>query len=63
MVAKQITRYVLQNTDEAKRFCDGVANFYSYGAQDVSIKEDGDTIVVEYAHLIETKDTIFGDKR
>lgn len=65
MLIKQTTRYTLPITTpeeykEARKFADGVDAFYGWGGAQVCITELDRMMVVEYDHLIETKDTIFG---
>lgn len=60
MVAKQTTRYTLENTEEAKFFAEGIEAFYGWGGAKVRIIEDGKLLIVEYDHFIDTKDTVFG---
>lgn len=60
MLAKQTTRYTLENTEEARFFAIGVEAFYGWGGAEVRIIEDGNLLIVEYDHIIDTKDTVFG---
>lgn len=65
MIAKQTTRYTLPMTTEeerkeARKFADGVNAFYGWGGAKVHIFEEGRKLIVEYDHLIETKNTVFG---
>ena len=65
MLAKQTTRYVLpmttpEETTEARIFAAGIDAFYGWGGAEVRIIEQDKTLVVEYDHIIETKDPIFG---
>jgi hypothetical protein len=60
MVAKQTTRYTLENTEEARFFAAGIEAFYGWGGAKVRIIEDGKLLIVEYDHFIDTKDTVFG---
>lgn len=60
MLAKQTTRYTLENTEEAKFFATGIEAFYGWGGAEVRIIEDGNLLIVEYDHIIDTKDTVFG---
>lgn len=67
MIAKQTTRYTLQyNTKEtqaeARKFAAGIEAFYGWGGAEVRIEEKGRCLIVEYDHLIETEDTVFGGK-
>ena len=67
MIAKQTTRYTLPITTneertEARFFAAGIDAFYGWGGAEVRIWEDGNCLIVEYDHLIETKDTAFGGK-
>lgn len=68
MIAKQTTRYTLPMTTEeeckeARIFAAGIDAFYGWGGAEVRIWEDGKGLLfVEYDHLIETKDTVFGGK-
>ena len=66
MIAKQTTRYTLPYTttfekETADRFADGVEAFYGWGGTEVHRYQEGDTLVVEYDHFIETKESVFGD--
>ena len=65
MIAKQTTRYTLPYTtafekETADHFADGVEAFYGWGGAQVRRFQEGRTLVVEYDHFIETKDTVFG---
>lgn len=67
MIAKQTTRYTLpiktkKEYAEASKFADGISAFYGWGGAEVRVKHDMENhlLIVEYDHLIETKDTIFG---
>ena len=65
MIAKQTTRYTLSYTttfekETADRFADGVEAFYGWGGAEVLRYKEGDTLVVEYDHFIETKESVFG---
>lgn len=65
MIAKQTTRYTLSYTttfekETADRFADGVEAFYGWGGSEVRRYQEGDILVVEYDHFIETKESIFG---
>ena len=65
MIAKQTTRCTLPYTisaekAEADKFATGVEAFYGWGGAQVRIFQEGNCLVVEYDHLIETKDTVFG---
>lgn len=67
MLAKQTTCYTLapktkNEMDEAIKFINGVEAFYGWGGAQVRVIEEGDLIIVEYDHLIETRDTVFGGK-
>lgn len=67
MIAKQTTRYTLPMTTEEERkeariFAAGIDAFYGWGGAEVRIIEEGNCLVVEYDHLIETRDTVFGGK-
>jgi hypothetical protein len=67
MTVKQTTRYTLQyNTKEtqaeADKFAAGVEAFYGWGGAQVRIFQEGNCLVVEYDHLIETENTVFGGK-
>ena len=67
MLAKQTTRYTLPMTTdeertEARVFSAGIDAFYGWGGAEVRIWEDGKCLIVEYDHLIETRDTVFGGK-
>lgn len=65
MIAKQTTRYTLPYTispekEIADRFAEGVSNFYGYGGSEVRIFQEGNCLIVEYDHIIDTKDSVFG---
>ena len=64
MIAKQTTRYTLPMTTNEERtearICGGIDAFYGWGGAEVRIFQEGNCLVVEYDHLIETKDTVFG---
>ena len=65
MLATQTTRYTLPMTtaeerQEARIFALGVEAFYGWGGAEVRIFEENRTLIVEYDHTIETKDTVFG---
>ena len=65
MIAKQTTRYMLPMTTEEERkeariFAAGIDAFYGWGGAQVRITELEKMMIVEYDHLIETKDTVFG---
>ena len=67
MLAKQTIRYTLPMTTpeertEAKIFAAGIDAFYGWGGAEVRIHEEGNCLIVEYDHLIETKETVFGGK-
>ena len=67
MLAKQTTRYTLapktaSEMDEAINFINGIEAFYGWGGAEVRVIEEGDLVIVEYNHIIETKDTVFGGK-
>ena len=67
MIAKQTTRYVLPYTisaekAEADKFAAGIEAFYGWGGAQVRIFQEGNGLVVEYDHFIETRDTVFGGK-
>ena len=67
MLAKQTTRYTLPMTTEEERqeariFALGVEAFYGWGGAEVRIFEQDKMLIVEYDHIIETKDTVFGGK-
>ena len=67
MIAKQTTRYTLPMTTEEERkeariFAAGIDAFYGWGGAEVRIIEEDNCLVVEYDHLIETRDTVFGGK-
>ena len=67
MLAKQTTRYTLPMTNEeekveARIFAAGIDAFYGWGGAEVRISQEGNCLVVEYDHFIETKDTVFGGK-
>ena len=66
MIAKQTTRYTLPYTttfekETADRFADGVEAFYGWGGAEVRRYQEDRTLVVEYDHFIETKESVFGD--
>lgn len=65
MLIVQTTRYKLPMTTEAERkeahhFADGIEAFYGYGGAQVRIKEKDNMLIVEYDHVLNTADTIFG---
>lgn len=65
MLAKQTIRYTLPMTTaeeiaEARKFADGIDAFYGWGGAEVRITEQDKLLIVEYDHLIETKETVFG---
>ena len=65
MIAKQTTRYTLPyivSTDktEADKFAAGVEAFYGWGGAQVRIFQEGNCLIVEYDHFIETRDSVFG---
>ena len=65
MLAKQTTRYTLPMTTkeeatEARNFAAGIEAFYGWGGAEVRIIEQEKLLIVEYDHLIETKETVFG---
>lgn len=65
MIAKQTTRYTLPYTttfekETADHFADGVEAFYGWGGAEVRRYQEDRTLVVEYDHLIETKESVFG---
>ncbi len=65
MIAKQTTRYTLPYTisaekAEADKFAAGVEAFYGWGGAQVRIYQQDRTLIVEYDHIIETKDSVFG---
>ena len=65
MLAKQTIRYTLPMTTEEERkeariFAEGIDAFYGWGGAKVRIIEQDKMLVVEYDHIIETKDTVFG---
>ena len=67
MIAKQTTRYTLPyaisaEKAEADRFAAGIEAFYGWGGAQVRIFQEGNCLVVEYDHFIETRDTVFGGK-
>ena len=66
MIAKQTTRYVLPMTTpeevtEARIFAAGIDAFYGWGGAEVRIFQEGNCLVVEYDHFIETRDSVFGN--
>ena len=67
MLAIQTISYTLPMTTEEERreariFALGVDGFYGGGGAEVRIFEKNRTLIVEYDHIIETKDTVFGGK-
>lgn len=67
MIAKQTTRYTLPYTitaekTEADKFAAGIEAFYGWGGAEVRIFQENNCLIVEYDHLIETRDTVFGGK-
>jgi hypothetical protein len=68
MIAQQTTRYTLPYTisaekAEADKFAASVEAFYGWGeVRKVRIFQEGNCLVVEYDHFIETKNTVFGGK-
>ena len=65
MIAKQTTRYTLPMTNEeekveARIFAAGIDAFYGWGGAEVRIFQESSCLVVEYDHLIETRETVFG---
>lgn len=65
MLAKQTTRYILPMTTEEERkeariFAAGIDAFYGWGGAQVRIIEQDRMLVVEYDHLIETRESVFG---
>lgn len=65
MIAKQTTRYILPMTTDEERteahiFAAGIDAFYGWGGTEVRITQEGNCLVVEYDHLIETRETVFG---
>lgn len=65
MLAKQTTRYTLpmsteEECKEARIFAAGIEAFYGWGGAEVRITEQDNLLIVEYDHLIETKETVFG---
>ena len=67
MIVKQTTRYTLPYTisaekAEADNFAAGVEAFYGWGGAEVRISQEGNCLVVEYDHFIETRDSVFGGK-
>lgn len=65
MIVKQTTRYTLPMTTEEERkeariFAAGIDAFYGWGGAEVRIIEEEHLLIVEYDHLIETKETVFG---
>lgn len=66
MLAKQTTRYTLtmtteEESKEARIFAAGIDAFYGWGGAEVRIIEQDRMLIVEYDHLIETKNTVFGN--
>jgi hypothetical protein len=67
MLAVQTTTYTLPMTTaeerkEARIFAAGIDAFYGWGGAEVRIRENGTSLIVEYDHIIETRDTVFGGK-
>ena len=67
MLAKQTIRYTLPTTTaeerkEARIFASGIDAFYGWGGAEVRIIEHENMLVVEYDHIIETTETVFGGK-
>jgi hypothetical protein len=67
MLAKQTIRYTLPMTTaeerkEARIFASGIDAFYGWGGAEVRIIEQENTLIVEYDHIIETTETVFGGK-
>lgn len=65
MIAKQTTRYTLPYTisaekAEADKFAAGIEAFYGYGGAQVRIFQEGNYLVIEYDHFIETRESVFG---
>lgn len=65
MLAKQTIRYTLPMTTkeeatEAHIFAAGIDAFYGWGGAEVRIIEHEKLLIVEYDHMIETKETVFG---
>lgn len=65
MLAKQTIRYTLPTTTieehrEARIFASGIDAFYGWGGAEVRIIEQENMLIVEYDHIIETKETVFG---
>lgn len=65
MLAKQTIRYTIahhsaEECAEARKFADGIDAFYGWGGAEVRITEEPNLLIVEYDHLIETKETVFG---
>ena len=65
MLATQTTTYTLPARNhneyvEAYKFAKGVEAFYGWGGAQVRIREEEKCLIVEYDHIIETKDTVFG---
>lgn len=65
MLAKQTTRYTIayhspSEYKEARKFAEGIDAFYGWGGAEVRIIEEEHMIIVEYDHIIETKETVFG---
>ena len=67
MIAKQTTRYTLPYTisaekTEADKFAAGIEAFNGWGGAEVRIFRENKCLIVEYDHLIETRETVFGGK-
>jgi len=60
MLAIETTRYVLVDNEEARNFAERLQAFYEFGGTKVRITKNKDLLVVEYDHIIETKETAFG---
>ena len=60
MLAVETTRYVLVDNEEARDFAERVRDFYEFGGAKVRITTNKDLLIVEYDHIIETKETVFG---
>lgn len=67
MLATQTTTYTLPITTQAEReeaykFAEGVEAFYGWGGARVRMREKERVLIVEYDHIIQTRDTVFGGK-
>ena len=61
MLAKETVQYTIAHHSaeeyaEARRFADSIDAFYGWGGAKVRITENPNLLIVEYDHLIETKE-------